>query len=119
MNSIQTSINFLQEKWYLVLIIIGMSLWNFVSRETDKEIQSRKCEYCLSVINLKALTCKNCGKDQKNQNPNGISEEKLERIASYNASYKTKDIWGFGKNKVTYVVIFIVLIALLVLFSID
>lgn len=119
MNSIQTAINFLQEKWYLVLIIIGMSLWNFVSRETDKEMQSRKCEYCLSVIDLKALTCKNCGKDQKNQNPKSISEEKLERFAAYNASYNTKDIWGFGKNKVAYVGLFVLLISLLVILSID
>ena len=115
MNSIQTTINFLQGKWYLALIIIGFSLWNFVGRETDKEMQNRKCEYCLSVIDLKALACKNCGKDQKNQNAKSILEEKLGRAASRD----TKDIWGFGKNKVAYVALFVVLIALLVIFSVD
>ena len=44
-----------------------------------------------------------------------ILEEKLERAASYD----TKEIWGFGKNKVAYVALFIVLIALLVIFSVD
>ena len=115
MNSIQTAINFLQEKWYLALIIIGLSLWNFVRHETDKEMQNRKCEYFLSVIDLKALTFKNCGKDQKNQNPKSILEEKLERIASHD----TKDIWGFGKNRAAYVGLFVVLVVLLGLFSVD
>lgn len=111
MSSIQTAIDFLQDKWYLVLIILGMSLWRFVSRETDKEMKSRKCEFCLSVIDLKSLTCKNCGKDQKNLNPKNIVEEKLDRATTQN----TKDVWGLGKNKIAYIVIFIVVIALIVL----
>ena len=115
MNSIDTVIEFLREKWYLVLIVFIGAIWNFASRETNKESQSRRCEFCLSAIDLKATTCKHCGKDQKNENPKSILEENVERALTQ-PSTKT---WSMQKNKGAFSALFIVLVLLVILFTID
>lgn len=115
MNSIDSVLQFLSEKWYLVLIILVVTLWNFIGRETDKDSKSRKCEFCLSAIDLKATTCKHCGKDQKNENPKSILEENVERALTQ-PSTKT---WSLQKNKGAFSALFIVLVLLVILFTID
>ena len=111
MNSIETVFSFLQEKWYVVIAVIAIVIWNFVSREVDKETKSRKCEHCLSIIDLKARTCKNCGKDQEIQNPKSLSEENLERATSYDL----KSAWSMKKNMIPFLVILLVVVIFIVL----